>query len=176
MKAANCTSNKRAVNALLVHTETQAALMQIAADTMSLYVCQLGRLATSYPALSELDLSNSLAVLSVEDYAEIQQTSLYGHPQARAILAQQAVPIDVQRFLEMVLPHSQEFVLPCLTLLRIKLAKVGLLPQHIAVLCWIATDVWQHQVKPSRHTCMLYSMQRNSSRVCTAKEQQFPIH
>ena len=123
MKVGSCTKEDKAVNALLMGAETQAALQQLADDTIFLFVSGLNRLGVSYPALSELDLSDALIVLSAGDYAQLQQKTLYNQPQANAILAQQALPIAADHLWEILFPMPDSSLLPHLAVLHIRLAK-----------------------------------------------------
>ena len=124
MKVGSRTKEDKAVNALLMGAETQAALQQLADDTVSLFVSGLNRLGVSYPA-SELDLSDALIVLSAGDYAQLQQKTLYSQPQANAILAQQALPIAADHLWEILFPMPDSSLLPHLAVLHIRLAKAS---------------------------------------------------
>ena len=130
MKVGSHSKEDTAVNALLTCAETQAALQQLADGTMSLFVSGLSSLGVSHQALSELDLSDALIVLSAEDYAQLQQKTLYSQPRAAAILAQQALPIAADHLWEILFPMPDSSLLPHLALLHLRLAKVSSFTQH----------------------------------------------
>ena len=105
------------------HVDVRVLLDTLAADTIRALFQGLSRLGHTYVGLKELDLSNGLAVMSCEDYANMWRDGYQVHPQGRAALTRQTLPIDVADLLKHLFPKGKP-LLPGLTLLHLKLVKV----------------------------------------------------
>ena len=104
---------------LLERSEVQDLVAAAVTDITTTCFQGLRKLGIKYPNLRELDLSNSLAVLSTKDFAESQ--SSHGH----TVMTQQPLPVTVDHLLSALYPASGPS-LPRLTLMHIRVAKVGI--------------------------------------------------
>lgn len=113
-----------ALVSLYKHADVRALLDTLAAETMSTFFRGLSRLGSSYIGLKELDLSHGLAVMSSQDYASMWLDGFQVHAQGHAALTQQALPIDITDLLKHLFPFRPGKLLPSLTLLHLRFAKV----------------------------------------------------
>ena len=109
---------------LYKHPDIRAVLDMLAAETMSAFFGGLTRLGNTYKGLKELDLSQGVAVMSREDYANMRRDGYQVHPQGHAALTQQALPISVEDLLKHLFPTSSGRLLPGLSLLHLRFVKV----------------------------------------------------
>ncbi|KAL3153351.1 F-box/LRR-repeat protein 14 [Trebouxia sp. C0009 RCD-2024] len=117
------TNNK--LVALYKHPDVRALLDALAAETMSAFFGGLTRLGNTYKGLTELDLSQGVAVMSCKDFANMWRDGYRVHPQGHAALTQQALPISIKALLRHLLPVKGGKLLPGLTLLHLRFVKVA---------------------------------------------------
>ena len=111
--------------ALYKHPDIRALLDTLAAEAMLAFFGGLTRLGTTFQGLKELDLSQGVAVMSCEDYANMLRDGYQEHPQGHAALTQQALPIGVRDLLRHLFPVRPGKLLPGLTLLHLRFVKVN---------------------------------------------------
>ncbi|KAL3153347.1 hypothetical protein ABBQ38_011687 [Trebouxia sp. C0009 RCD-2024] len=112
--------------ALYKHADIRALLDTLASEAMSTFFGGLTRLCNTYTALKELDLSQGVAVMSCEDYANMRRDGYQVHPQGHAALTQQALPISIKALVKHLFPHRgmTRKLLPSLTFLHLRFVKV----------------------------------------------------
>ena len=117
------TPNNKLV-ALYKHPAIRRLLDTLATETMSAFFGGLTRLGNTYKGLKKLDLSQGVAVMSCENYANMRQDGYQVHPQGHAALTQQPPPISVKALLKHLFPIRPGKLLPGLTLLHLRFVKV----------------------------------------------------
>ena len=119
------TPNNKLV-ALYKHPAIQRLLDTLATETMSAFFGGLTRLGNTYKGLKKLDLSQGVAVMSCEDYANMRRDGYQVHPQGHAALTQQALPISIKALLKHLFSFRAfgKALIPGLTLLYLRLVKV----------------------------------------------------
>ena len=110
--------------ALYKHPDIRALLDMLAAEAMLAFFGGLTRLGTTFQGLKELDLSQGVAVMSCEDYANMLWDGYQEHPQGHAALTQQSLPMGVRDLLRHLFPIKPGKLLPGLTLLHLRFVKV----------------------------------------------------
>lgn len=123
--ACNIKANNTLVT-LYKHANIRALLDTLAAEAMSTFFGGLARLCNTYTALKELDLSQGVAVMSCEDYANMRRDGYQVHSQGHAALTQQALPISIKALFMHLFPSRPmaRKLMPSLTLLHLRFVKV----------------------------------------------------
>ena len=123
-KTCTTSSSWKTLISLFKHDDVRAILDTLAANTLRAFFHGLNRLGYTYIGLTELDLSNGVAVMSCEDYENIWRwDGCHVDPQGHAALTQQALPIGATDLFKHLFPIGKP-LLPGLTLLHLKLVKV----------------------------------------------------